>query len=101
MSKAEAQAQSQSQKTKAERVKESVTLLKRLMEVGIHSEDLGYKATKQALDTWISDGAPKTETIDFARYGRIGHLTLPEHSGKPPTFLLKATEELKEQLADR
>ena len=88
------------QKTKAERVKESVTLLKRLMEVGIHSEDLGYKATKQVLDTWISDGLPKTETIDFARYGRIGHLTLPQDSGKPPTFLLKATEELKEQLAD-
>jgi hypothetical protein len=94
-------AQSQVQKTKGERVKESVTLLKRLMEVGIHSEDLGYKATKQLLDTWISDGAPKTETIDFARYGRIGHLTLPEHSGNPPTFLLKATEELKEQLMGR
>jgi hypothetical protein len=94
------QLHAQAQKTKAERVKESVTLLKRLIEVGIHSEDLGYKATKQVLDTWISDGAPKTETIDFARYGRIGYLTLPEHSGKPPTFLLKATEQLKEQLAD-
>jgi hypothetical protein len=92
--------QTQAKKTKAERVKESVTLLKRLIEVGIHSEDLGYKATKQVLDTWISDGAPKTETIDFARYGRIGYLTLPEHSGKPPTFLLKATEQLKEQLAE-
>jgi hypothetical protein len=94
------QLHAQAQKTKAERVKESVTLLKRLIEVGIHSEDLGYKATKQVLDTWISDGAPKTETIDFARYGRIGYLTLPEHSGKPPTFLLKATDQLKEQLAD-
>lgn len=91
---------SKAQKTKAERVKESVTLLKRLIEVGIHSEDLGYKETKEVLDTWIFDGAPKTETIDFTRYGRIGHLTLPQVSGKPPTFLLKATEQLKEQLAE-
>ena len=88
------------QKTKGERVKEAVTLLKKLQEVGIHTEDSGYKQTKNALDSWISDGAEITEKIEFMRYGRIGHLTLPYHSGNTPTLTLKATEQLKEQLAD-
>jgi hypothetical protein len=90
----------ETQKTKGERVREAITLLKKLQEVGIHSEDLGYKATKNALDKWISDGSEMTEKIEFMRYGRVGHLTLPYHSGNTPTFVLKATEQLKEQLAD-
>ena len=89
------------QKTKGDRVKEAVTLLKKLQEIGIYPEDLGYKQTKTAIDAWISDGAEATEKIEFMRHGRIGHLTLPYHSGNTLSFVLKATEELKEQLAQK
>jgi hypothetical protein len=77
------------------RVSHTVTLLKKLIAVGIPQTDSGYLLTKKALDTWISDGEPLETQIEFARYGRVGHLSL---SDKSPTFVLKATEELKEQM---
>jgi len=39
-------------KTKAERVQEAVTLLKKLKELGIVVSDPGYKQAKAFLDTW-------------------------------------------------
>ena len=78
------------------RVSHTVTLLKKLIGVGIPQTDSGYSLTKKALDKWISDGEPLETQIDFARYGRVGHLTL--FTDKSPTFVLKATEELKEQM---
>lgn len=82
---------------KLARVSHTVTLLKKLIAVGIPKTDPGYSLTKQALDKWISDGESIETQIDFARYGRVGHLSL--FTDKSPTFVLKATEELKEQLA--
>ena len=82
---------------KLARVSHTVTLLKKLIAVGIPQTDSGYSLTKKALDKWISDGEPQESQIEFARYGRVGHLSL--FADKSPTFVLKATEELKEQLA--
>jgi hypothetical protein len=81
---------------KGARVGHAVTLLKKLVKVGISQTDPGYKLTKAAFDKWISDGEPTDAKIDFARYGRVGHLSL--FTDKSPTFILKATEELKEQM---
>ena len=82
---------------KLARVSHTVTLLKKLIAVGIPQTDPGYSLTKKALDKWISDGEPLEAQIDFARYGRVGHLSL--FADKSPTFVLKATDELKEQVA--
>lgn len=82
---------------KSQRLSHTITLLKKLIAVGIPQTDLGYSLTKKALDKWISDGEPLETQIEFARYGRVGHLSL--FADKSPTFVLKATEGLKEQLA--
>lgn len=82
---------------KSIRLSHTVTLLKKLNDIGIPKTDTGYFMTKKALDKWISDGEPIETQIDFARYGRVGHLSL--FADKSPSFVLKATEELKEQLS--
>lgn len=83
---------------KSTRLSHTVTLLKKINDIGIPRTDTGYFMTKKALDKWISDGEPLEIQIDFARYGRVGHLSL--FTNKSPTFVLKATEELKEHLKD-
>ena len=87
-------------KTKGERLAEVVTLLKKLINVGIPVTDPGYKQCKAIMDAWITDDTTDNvkEEIHFMRYGRVGHLSLFSESGKNPVFILKATEELKAQV---
>ena len=90
-------------KTKGERLAEVVTLLKKLINVGIPVTDPGYKQCKAIMDAWINDETTTNnvkEEIHFMRYGRVGHLSLFSESGKNPVFVLKATEELKEAMED-
>jgi hypothetical protein len=82
---------------KSIRLSHTITLLKKLIDIGIPRTDTGYFMTKKVLDKWISDGEPLETQIDFARHGRVGHLSL--FADKSPTFVLKATDELKEQIA--
>ncbi len=79
---------------------EVVTLLKKLINVGIPVTDPGYKQCKAIMDAWITDDTTDNvkEEIHFMRYGRVGHLSLFSESGKNPVFVLKATEELKAQV---
>jgi hypothetical protein len=69
-------------KTKEDRVKEAVTILKKLMEVGITNMDPGYKQVKEYLDKWIADGESADYRIEFARYGRKAELILPRRKDK-------------------
>ncbi len=77
---------------------EVVTLLKKLIKVGIPVTDPGYKQCKEIMDAWVNDesGEDVKAEIQFMRYGRVGHLSLFSESGKNPIFVLKATEELKD-----
>lgn len=88
-------------KDKGERVKEAVEILQQLREVGIPLSDPGAQATKKLLDAWIADGEPRQEKIPFVRALRIAHIMLPRLSGRPATFVLKATDELRETLRNR
>ena len=83
-------------KEKGERVRDAIEILKQLKEVGIPDVDPGYLATKKVLDTWIADGEPRQEKIPFPRALRVGHMLLPRLAGRQATFVLKATDELKE-----
>lgn len=85
-------------KSKGDRVKEAVEILTQLKEVGIPPEDSGYKLTKQHLDAWIADGESRSEKIPFVRAMRVAHMILPRLEGRPASFALKATEELREYL---
>jgi hypothetical protein len=83
-------------KTKAERVREAVEILKQLKEVGITESEPGYKITKEHLDAWIQDGEPRKEKIPFGRAMRVGEMLLPRLEGRAASFVLKATDELRE-----
>ena len=85
------------EKDKGERVAEVVTLLKKLIHVGIPTTDSGYKQAKALMDAWIVGDYDMEEKIEFMRYGRVGHLSMFVKKGKSPIFVLKATDELKEQ----
>ena len=75
--------------TKEERVKETVTILRKLQEVGIAPTEPGYVQVKTFMTTWINDGGSFTHTVEFPRYGRRGELVLPNRTGKTASLLLK------------
>jgi hypothetical protein len=84
-------------KTRNERVIEALGILRKLLDLGFYASESGYMMTKQVLDDWIADGEDRNEKIPFHRAMRVGHLTLPRLASKKVTFVLKATDELKEQ----
>lgn len=78
------------EKSKGDRVKESVTILKKLIEVGISDGSEGYEKTKEALDEWIKTGESAQHLIPFRTYRRNGILTLPSTADKVAEFILRA-----------
>ena len=85
-------------KSMKEKLDEIIPLLKKLNEVGIPSTDDGYKMTKALMDVWLrGDHDILNEEIHFMKYGRIGYLSMYSKY-KKPSFVLKATEELKEYI---
>jgi hypothetical protein len=78
-------------KPKMERVKEAVSILSKMKELGIPTNEPGYTMTKQLLDTWIQ-GAGETWSgrVDFPRFGRRAELVLPVKFGKYASMKLFA-----------
>jgi hypothetical protein len=85
-------------KTMKEKLDEIIPLLKKLKEIGILPNDPGYTMTKALMDVWLKSEIDIHEEIQFVRYGRVGVLDLYSKRGKRPSFVLKATEELKEYI---
>ena len=64
-------------KPKADRVKEAITILQKLKELGIPTNEPGYMITKQHLDEWIQGGDRWDGRVDFPRFQRRAELVLP------------------------
>jgi hypothetical protein len=64
-------------KSKMDRVKESITILKKLQELGIPTNEPGYTLTKQHLDEWIQGGDRWDGRVDFPRFQRRAEMVLP------------------------
>jgi hypothetical protein len=64
-------------KSKMDRVKESITILKKLKELGIPTNEPGYALTKMQLDAWIAGGDLWEGRIDFPRFQRRAEMVLP------------------------
>jgi len=60
-----------------ERLKESMTLLRKLQELGIPSSDPSYKEMSTIMNTWIKGGPTYQGTIDFKPWNRRAKLLLP------------------------
>jgi hypothetical protein len=67
-------------KSISERVKESTTLLRKLQDLGVSTDDPGYKEMSARMNTWIKDGPAYQGTIDFRPYNRRAKLVLPVQS---------------------
>ena len=87
------------QKTKFQRVQDAVELLQNLKSVGIPDHDAGYLAIKAQLDEWVQHGLPWSGKIDLLRFGRYADIILPSRADRKCTMILRATEELKQQIS--
>lgn len=74
-------------KSKAERLKETITLLKKLPEVGIARESWAYSRVQDLMTAWVNGGPAVTEKIDFESHW--GTLVLPVKEGKVSSLDLK------------
>ncbi len=79
-------------KPAAERLTETITILKKLQEVGISDSDPGYLQVKALMSAWVKSEATVGEDhrIEFARHGRRGDLVLPWRAGRAASLNLRA-----------
>jgi hypothetical protein len=76
-------------KTTTERVKESITLLKKLKELGLNEREPGYNAIREHMNAWIKDGTPFEGLVEFTWLDRDAQLCLPTEVSKAATIVLK------------
>jgi hypothetical protein len=78
-------------KSKEDKLKEGIKLLKQIKDLGILDTDPSYVLIKDYISEWVKseDKHMKEYVIEFPRYGRKGHLTLPWRADKTCEFLLK------------
>lgn len=75
-------------KEKGERLKETITLLKKLPDVGIPTSSYIYEQVKTQMTTWVSDGPAYSDRFDFGSHW--GDLSLPVKAGKVASLNLIA-----------
>ena len=75
-------------KTKGERLNETITLLKKLPEVGVPTSSYVYEQVKQQMTLWVSDGSAFDDRFDFGTHW--GDLKLPVKTGRVASLNLVA-----------
>jgi hypothetical protein len=75
-------------KSKADRLSETIRILKKLKEVGISSESYPYGQIQDLMTAWVNDGQKVSEEIDFVSH--IGELVLPDKYNQTATLHLKS-----------
>jgi hypothetical protein len=78
------------EKTKFDRVKETVTILKKMIEFGISDGNDGYLQAKEALDEWIKTGEAAEHLISLRTYRKNLILSLPSEANKEAQAILRA-----------
>ncbi len=76
-------------KSKEDRLKETITILKKLKEVGIVETEPGYQEVKRLMSKWVHDGESASYKVEFPRYGRRADLVLPARADRAATINLK------------
>jgi hypothetical protein len=68
-------------KEKEERVKEGITILKKLRDLGV-PESLGeYNQLKDIIRTWVNEGEYWKGKLVFPTFERVADITLPSRQG--------------------
>lgn len=82
------------QKEKADRLREGITILKKLREFGIFDVDPSFKEIQKHISAWVSSGEEINATVHMWRQGRIAELELPVEKGKVAALLLKVDKNI-------
>ena len=77
------------QKTVGEKLSETVKILTKLKEMGIHDSEPGYQQAKQILEEWMRGSESRTATIDFIRFERRLELLLPVRQDRQPVAVFR------------
>lgn len=65
------------EKTKEERVREGISLLRQLQDIGVDPADPQYIMLKDRVSDWVKTGDPWAGKIPFTSYGRVAEVLLP------------------------
>ncbi len=65
-----------------ERMKESVELVSKMKELGVHDSEPGLVELRQQMNAWIRGGHAWSGRIEFPRYNRYAEVTLPDRAGR-------------------
>ncbi len=76
-------------KSLEDRLKEGVTLLLKLREVGIVDTEPGFQELKAKISEWTKSDHAWAGKIEFARYGRYAEVILPSKPGVVASMTLK------------
>jgi hypothetical protein len=83
----------QEEKSKADRLKETIHLLKQLGNMGYTDLTPGFPEIKAALKQWVQDGEKCEKDIDMFKHNRIAELRLPKFANKAATLKLRVIRE--------
>jgi len=76
-------------KTKEARLKEGITLLKKLRETGLPDDDKGFEGIQKEISEWVKTGEARTASIPIYRAGRTAELDLPSVASKTAGIVLR------------
>jgi hypothetical protein len=77
-------------KTKEQRLKETLTIINKMKEIGLSEKEPGYITTKEKHSEWVKTGETWSGTIDFPILGRKAELVLPARADRVASMMLKA-----------
>lgn len=81
------------EKSKADRLKETIHLLKQLGNLGYTKLTPGFSEIEVALKQWVTDGEECEKNIDMFKHNRIAELRLPKFANKAATLKLRVIRE--------
>jgi len=77
------------EKPLADRVKESVHLLKQLLAGGVQETAAGYAELKERISEWVKTGKRWEGDVEFPIYGRYAEVVLPFKSSQTATIAFR------------
>lgn len=76
-------------KSREDRVKESITIILKMIEIGVSRTDPSFLEMKSRMDEWIDGGKSWTGKIKFPLVGRYAIIVLPERASTCATVEFK------------
>jgi hypothetical protein len=76
-------------KPKADRLREGITILKKLQEVGIGPLEPAFAEIKALISGWVTTGEAVAKAVPLVRFDRVAHLVLPQRRTAVASLVLK------------